>query len=492
MASTPTLLPRHKSHRWHWFVWPVVIGLVIVGSYLFAWYRLNRLIETSLASTSNLNTAPSSRALGKIVLALAGWPREKTYLVLFQNSAELRPTGGFIGSFAVVRVAEGRIKDLQVADSYALDKPSENTERPLAPEPLQRWNATPRWYFRDSNWDPDFPTSVARSLQFFYDEQAAGTVTYAQNFDGVIAITPLVAERLLALSGPITVDGITFKSGTFRADLQEYVERDYAKAGVPRSQRKAIIKTAAWQIIKQILTAKEAGLADVTRVFLTGLKDRSVQLWFTDTVLQKMATAAGWSGAVRATAGDFIMLVDANLASLKTDPEVERSIHYQVTETDNGLMARADIDYNHRGAFSFTTTRYRSFTRWLAPAGSELLRVEGAELTDRRDVAGPVFSEKLGDKMSFGAFISIEPGQQHRLSFIYRLPPSVLDRWRAGSYTLIAQKQAGTARYPLSVDLLSRQSVQANVTSGYIVTQSAPTHIQLNGAWGEDEYFGIK
>jgi Protein of unknown function (DUF4012) len=47
------------------------------------------------------------------------WYREaKTYLILLQNSAELRPNGGFYGSFVYIKLASGTIQDMSIHDSY--------------------------------------------------------------------------------------------------------------------------------------------------------------------------------------------------------------------------------------------------------------------------------------------------------------------------------------------------------------------------------------
>src|SRR5450756_2740619 len=44
--------------------------------------------------------------------AILGWDAPRRYLVLTQNPAELRPTGGYIGSFGIVSFDKGRILSL--------------------------------------------------------------------------------------------------------------------------------------------------------------------------------------------------------------------------------------------------------------------------------------------------------------------------------------------------------------------------------------------
>ena len=48
-----------------------------------------------------------------LFLSLAGFKQPSTYLILFQNSMELRPTGGFIGSVALASFTDGRLTNLR-------------------------------------------------------------------------------------------------------------------------------------------------------------------------------------------------------------------------------------------------------------------------------------------------------------------------------------------------------------------------------------------
>src|SRR5690606_38437202 len=45
---------------------------------------------------------------------ILGGPEQRRYLVVFQNSAELRPTGGFIGSYAEMTMDQGAVRNIEV------------------------------------------------------------------------------------------------------------------------------------------------------------------------------------------------------------------------------------------------------------------------------------------------------------------------------------------------------------------------------------------
>src|SRR5260221_856707 len=99
----------------------------------------------------------------------------KRYLVMFQNGSELRPTGGFPGTYGVVSFKDGKLETMMVDDVYNLDGQMKENIVP----PLQMQHITPTWGMRDANWYVDFPTS-AKNVEAFYKKEAG------QAIDGVM------------------------------------------------------------------------------------------------------------------------------------------------------------------------------------------------------------------------------------------------------------------------------------------------------------------
>src|SRR6185295_17089120 len=110
------------------------------------------------------------------------------------------------------------------------------------------------------------------------------------------------------------------------------------------------------------------------------------------------------------------MVVDANLASLKTDFAMNRTLRYEILKNTAGQwIGRTTVHYENHGHFDFKTSRYRTYTRLYVPLGSQLVRVVGALQNDKilnpkGDQGKPDVSTELGLTV-FGAFTSIEPGQ---------------------------------------------------------------------------------
>ncbi|MFZ5982031.1 MAG: DUF4012 domain-containing protein, partial [Patescibacteria group bacterium] len=128
----------------------------------------------------------------QILYDILGGNGPRKYLFLFQNNNEMRPTGGFIGTYALLDIFDGRIKRLKVDGIFNPD--GQLREKVVPPAPIQKISAA--WSLHDSNWWPDFPTS-AEKASWFWEKTGGPTV------DGVIAMTPEVIKKLLEITGPI-------------------------------------------------------------------------------------------------------------------------------------------------------------------------------------------------------------------------------------------------------------------------------------------------
>ena len=204
-----------------------------------------------------------------------------------------------------------------------------------APYPIQRYNATPVWFFRDANWSPDFRVSAQKILAKFYEETSVlsqkdrDSIPYADSFDGVIAFTPTFISELLKVTGSITVAGQTFTSENMAEKLEYQVEYGYAEKGIPEAQRKEIIGELVNVVIEKLSAMPFSEWPRIVTVLETAFRQRQLFVYHTDSKTEDILTRSGWSGRYIPTTPDVQMVVDANLASLKTDPAVNRTVSYQ-------------------------------------------------------------------------------------------------------------------------------------------------------------------
>ncbi|MFA6098453.1 MAG: DUF4012 domain-containing protein [Patescibacteria group bacterium] len=383
----------------------------------------------------------------QIIPSIAGYPDQKTYLFLLQNNTELRPTGGFIGTYGILKVKDGDIKEFNTDNSYNLDKPAEAWLNVEPPWPLTRYNAIHQWYFRDSNWSPDFPTTAQKAEWFYHQEKGP-----ENNIDGIIAVTPSFIQSLLTLTGDIKVNGLSFNSSNLVETLQYQVEQGFLRQGLAESERKEIIGTLSSKILEKVLDLPKSKWPDLWTVISKNIDEKQLLVYIKDSYIENYVNKENWGGKIYETTGDYFSVIDANLASLKTDSTIERSISYSVQKDSNNLIADLTINYNNTGSITWKTTRYRTYTRIYVPLGAKLIMSEGQMVDCKLNDKGSVETLEELNKTVFGTFICIEPGEQKSLHFRYSLPESVRNQLKNGSYSLMVQKQPGTSDYATTIN----------------------------------------
>ncbi|MEA3248743.1 MAG: DUF4012 domain-containing protein [Patescibacteria group bacterium] len=442
-------------------------------------------LERSLASATekieNLRDALAVlMPVADLLPMLLGHDEDRRYLLFFMNNTEMRPTGGFLGVYGTVTVRDAELISMDTNDVYYLDGPSEGLDRPPPPEPIRRYIGIDKWYLRDANWSPDFPTS-ARVMERFYLEEAAVVGEDTSEIDGIIGVTPEVAADVLRIIGPVTVEGKTFEADGFTDQLEFEVEQGFALEGIPHFARKDIIGVLMQEMFDRVTSLSFGDLLRVAKSAEQNLEEAHAVAYMKDQRAQDFILQKDWGGRLRPVEHDYVSVIDANLASLKSDPAVDRRIRYSVYLNDEGdYEARVAVTYDHHGGFDWKTTRYRTYTRVYVPVGSVLLSVEGAMMDDhlkdpaRRPGTADTYDEL--DRTAFGAFISIEPGESGTLEFRYLLPTLVADAIDDGNYALTVEKQPGTTGHGLTLEL----------DFGKKLTDAAPAEDPAE--WGDGAY----
>jgi hypothetical protein len=416
------------------------------------------------------------------IVPLSGFPEAKTYLVLLQNADELRPTGGFIGNIGLVTVDAGDIKSIEFEDVYALDNTVADTWRDVPPALMTRELGVRAWFLRDSNWSPDYPQSAARLIDVYQRMSKQGR-NIDVRLDGVIALQPEFFRRLLLLTGPLTVEDQTFTANDFFDQLQFETQVGFHQEGRPTEQRKDIVRKLGDVLIATLLSLPASRWPNVLDVATVSLTQGDMLVYAKDEAVQKILDLRGWSGRTIGTEDDYLWVIDANLAALKTDGVMDKRVFYSVDFTDPaGPIATVRLRYtNTNRIFDWRYTRYRSYTRVYVPEGSELLSWSGIS-------RNPDVFRELG-KQVFGGFWVIEPGNTAEMVYRYRLPARIKTLAESDSYRFTAQKQPGSER-TLTLDLLFGKNVQ-RATPPEDEADFGDTRYRYEGAWIESQPFQI-
>jgi hypothetical protein len=385
-------------------------------------------------------------SISSIIPIVAGYPEPVSYLVILQNNHELRPTGGFIGTYGILEIGLGDVTRIETHDIYHIDMPASLNEsfRVSPPDPIRRYIGTERWFMRDANWSPDWPTT-AQKLLWFYEQEMIAAERYSElfNFSGVVALNPRTITDLLYIVGPISIDGNVYDKDNFMDILQYEVDMGFREDGVSEWDRKLVIGEILKELQNRLFSLPSERWHEVLDTFNQNVSRKNILVYLDDEYSREMSSNLNWSGELKKSPADYLMVVDANLAAFKTDRVMEKNIKYFLNETEeNNFRAKVESHYKNNGWFDWQTTRYRTFTRVYTPYGSQLINSSG--ISDLNAVSFND-SEILNPKTYFGGFISIEPGSSGVLSFEYNLPDHVSDFvLNNNSYFLKTQIQPGS------------------------------------------------
>ncbi|WP_377514857.1 DUF4012 domain-containing protein [Micromonospora vulcania] len=145
---------------------------------------------------ASLTTAADQGA--RLLPPLLGASGSRRYLLVSQNLAELRATGGMFGAYALIEAENGQVRMGQQGSSASLGR---FTPALKVPAEIRRiWTDLPGIYPADVNLTPHFPTAAALYREMF--RRKTGTTV-----DGVLAVDPVVLSYLLKATGPVLVPG---------------------------------------------------------------------------------------------------------------------------------------------------------------------------------------------------------------------------------------------------------------------------------------------
>jgi len=234
-------------------------------------------------------TGPGAR-IARLAPPMLGSNGPRTYLVAFQNPAELRATGGILGSYAVIQADQGKITiiDQGGASSRKLGI-FEPPVTQLTTQQRQAYTDRPATYPQDVNLTPDFPTAAALFTQMYQTRTG-------NHINGVMAIDPIALSYMLKGTAPIDVgDGVTVTSDNLVPVLLSTAYQKFDESD--QSPRDAFLAHATALVFTEVMSGK----AD-RRAILDGLRkasdERRVLLYSADPTEQADIATTGISGAI--------------------------------------------------------------------------------------------------------------------------------------------------------------------------------------------------
>lgn len=386
--------------------------------------------RNSLASIdSMLNSAGDARseyggfvAYFPIVEQALAVNRDGRYLVMLNNSNEIRPSGGFPGTYAIVSISNGRLQDYSfhvIGEFDAAYADNRTTVLP-APSPIDTYLLQDHLLPRDAGWSPDFTENAKLWLEMW---QIAGFPAV----DGVIAVSDQAVESIFAVLGPMTVE-IEGAPVTITGDTVIDVIESYRDG--PGNVHKEAVRIIGTALLEQI---KGAGLGN-QRAILDNIQasadHREIQIYSTNADVQAEVVTRGWDGALypQPDVPTFALTL-ANVIGNKASANIQVSADLKLTtQVDGRIGVEATLllknDGDPRGPQFYDGFHRTWLSVWLPP-GAVL-----ASTTPATD--SPPMED---DARALGFHVPLMTQESKTIVVTFTLP--------AGSEELLLRRQSG-------------------------------------------------
>lgn len=398
-----------------------------------------------------------------------GFNGQKTYLVLFQNNMELRPGGGFIGSYAVLTLNKGKVLSFKIYDVYDADgQLKAHVEPPFA---IRRYLPSAHWYLRDSNFNVDFSKGAIASVIFLNSEMH-------QSVDGVIGVDLSFIKSLLTVIGKVEVNDYkqTVDSDNFFQVIQSHVQNDFFPGS---TQKKDFLKSFYTSLQLKIANNKNISYFNLLKIFSNSIYEKHILFAFNNQNQQTSFAVNGLSSALideRATddtnINDFIGISEANLGVDKVNYYMTRSLSQSVSIKDDGsILENLTLAIkNTAKASAWTGGHYKNYLRIILPLETSIkkISIDGKEQKIIPAVTDPVVYEKKnftplpglevekanqGGKTVYGFLVNLSPQDLRTIQIEYELRQKLNQAKSDFTYSLKIFKQPGIDFFPYDLSL---------------------------------------
>lgn len=398
----------------------------------------------------------------RFLAAFLNWleaPKKQRLVIFFQNPSEIRPTGGFIGSYGHATLFQGNLLDLEVRDIY--DPDGQLDLKVVPPKALQ--GITGKWGARDANWFFDFPTSAGKVLEFLEASKIYGE--QGIKFGGALAVNIEVLRDILEVLGPMDVTEyrLTIDKDNFLAEIQKEVESGDDKT---QGQPKRILKVLTPLIFQKLANLSEDQKTALIDRLGARFAKKDILAYFKEPVLEEYLKSLGVAGEVlplpEGFFGDYLAVVNSNVAGGKSDAFVTQKIWLTSKfEPDGRIRNKLQITRSHGGKgqedWWYRSTNH-DYLQVFAPFGAKLLKISGAtqktvkplvdyaksdfvadpDLSELEKAKNPVFGKSV-----FTAWLEVKAGDEKTISFEYFTPSRF--QFQPGAYRFVFEKQSGVA-----------------------------------------------
>jgi len=399
---------------------------------------------------------------------LVGMESPRTYLILFQNNTELRPGGGFIGSYGLLSLEKGKVQSFSIHDVYDADGQLKGHVEP--PFPIRRYLPSVHLYLRDSNFDVDYPKNAYIAAILLQQE-------LNQQVDGVIAVDLSFVRSIVESLGNVYVPEYqeTVTANNMFLLTENHAEKNFFPGS---TQKKDFLRSLFIAIQTKLANENSMGIGFLGHM-LQAIQEKHVLFAFSDQSAQELFTANGFSSSLwdsrtekNNTINDFLGINEANLGINKVNYWIHREVSQQVAISDKGeIVGQSTVKFTNTSTGVWPGGGYKNYLRFILPQGTILKNViiNGQEQVLTPAATDPIIYEASNfvipaglevehtvedTKELYGMFLTIPAGGTLTISAIYTYSQKIDTTAPVFQYSLELFKQPGTENYPYTLSLV--------------------------------------
>lgn len=381
-------------------------------------------LQEQLAEASRLSSGAATAL--RVLPPMLGAEDARTYLVLSQNNAEIRATGGMPGAFSLMRADAGRLTlgDQGTAgDLGSYERPPV----PLTAEELAVYGPKLGTFPSNITFTPEFPRTAELGRAML--AAAAGV-----RVDGVLSLDPVALSYLLEVTGPVDLpDGLTLSGGNAVRVLLNDVYRTE-----PDPERQNAFFAEAARAVFAAVTSGRGDPVELARAFGRASEEGRVYAWSSRPEEQRHLADTALGGAVPATAerAPYVGFFLNDGTATKLQYYLEHRV--DVRPTACNIEGRQTLEVTARLRSHAPADAHRLPASIIGPRedGTEFLRVKPGHMRVNAHLYAPVggwidevtldeqaapFQEKqhLGHPVSTHSIL-LAPGQERVLRYTVR------------------------------------------------------------------------
>ncbi|MDD2907364.1 MAG: DUF4012 domain-containing protein [Candidatus Gracilibacteria bacterium] len=403
-----------------------------------------------------------------VLLDMLGSNGEKKYLVIFQNNDEIRATGGFMGSTAMITILNGKITNVENSDIYALEWLVNKvyTDKEVAPEGLNKITGT--FGLRDANYYPMFSDSSTK-IKFFLDK-------IGYKVDGLVYINQNVILDLLD-----NIDGVDSKilnekitSDNFSLVLSTLVEAKVFKLGTLGSP-KQILFDFALEFKDKLLLEKD--YYAYFKTLINHIKNRDIVFYSFSSENNSFLWKLGVNGEINLNSTlDYNYPVYISIGGNKTDRYIDYRYDKTVKNIEGSCNFETKLDIYKSHHFSkFEDEKVNSLLdKYEIVNKTDILNIQGRG--DNKSYVRVIIPKNTSVNLAKGQ--KVIDYDNYKIVELYinteKLETSlntisyIIDNPSCEKYTYKFFKQAGIQKYNINFDIFSEKDKYSAIKSDFI------------------------